>query len=322
MKIYLKKLIYKSAIFFLVASFVFEQIPQAYALNQLNNWAFTGNSTGWTLQSDSGTEVCGTDTRATTDIAFETSAYSSNTYVMALSSNSTAVSERDYIYQTFTVPGTGSQLVRGGFSFTSSAGSYNATLNSSWARIDVYDSTNTTFVGTLGCRSFNSAQATSNIGFDRLLTLTGGTTYTIAITGRTINSDGNTDITFTFDNIVVTTAPVGVTAIPSGTSIQLDWTTSTGHATAPAIHATTPYKVYRGTSSGSETYLGDATTNSYTDTTTSASTKYYYWITNLDTSNYESASSTEVSVTSGSFNNSGRIIRLRNARLRSGIRLR
>jgi hypothetical protein len=272
---------------------------KAQALNQMSNWAFTGNSTGWTTVTNNGTALCGTNTRAATDVAWDASAYATNNYTMTLTNNNTSVAQRNYISQTFTVPGTGSQRVIANFSFTSNAGSYNAGANTSWTRIDVFDSSDTSFVGTFGCLSFNTQQATQSVGSGAgaYVTLTGGTTYTIAITGRTQNSAANTDIIFTYDDVLVTTPPVNVQAsLDEDFKPVLTWDVSSAASGANGLHATTPYKVYRGTLPNTATFLANATTNSYTDTSTSDSTQYYYWVTNMDTASVESASSTEIAI--------------------------
>jgi hypothetical protein len=285
----MKKILFTICIFLLTAS-------PAYALNQSSNWAFTGNATNWDATNGTGTDFCGNTTSAT-ETNFNIFAYDNGNFKSAENTTTNSVQERGRITQNITIPGTGNQKVRGGLTY-STTGSIWSTANTSWVRLDIYDSADSSYVATIGCVGFNTNVATTTIGFDTNVTLTGGTKYRLRATMklRNVATDGVQNVWI--DNVVLTTPPVNpaASAAAGTTNTSLSWDVSTATTTAPAIHATTPYKVYRGASSGAETFLANATTNSYSDTSTTGNTTYYYWITNLDTSSYESASSTEVSV--------------------------
>jgi len=83
-------------------------------------------------------------------------------------------------------------------------------------------------------------------------------------------------------------APTGLTATGTSGQVALTW-----NAVAGAIG----YKVYRSTSSGTETLLASpVTTTSYTDTTVTNGTTYFYEVTAFDNAG-ESAKSNEASAT-------------------------
>lgn len=275
----------------------------AFALNQSSNWSFTGNSNQWTSGTGANgtyTAVCGTNTTTTGNV-FESFAYDAGTVNSFKANENNTANQRvegGNLSQLFTVPGTGSQLVRGEFDFSAWGTIWSPNTNSSWVRLDVYDSANTTFVGTLACKSFNSNQSTTTVGFDKQLALTGGTTYRIRVSIAIENNNTNGAQSVWVDKVVVTTPPVG-TAIVSQTATttpKLTWTASTATSTALSINATTPYKIYRDTTGAGNVFLANGTTTSYYDTSAVGDTTYNYWITNLDTSSYESASSTQLTI--------------------------
>lgn len=127
------------------------------------------------------------------------------------------------------------------------------------------------------------------------VSLTSGTTYYMRIffSGQADSTEYGGGLV---DNVQLNIAPLGLSAsTPSETTnIQLDWTTSVGN---PGLNVTTPYKVYRKSSAGVaiSDYLADASSNTYTDSSTTGNTTYYYAVTNLDTSLNVSPLSTEVS---------------------------
>jgi fibronectin type 3 domain-containing protein len=94
-----------------------------------------------------------------------------------------------------------------------------------------------------------------------------------------------------------TNSPASVTLSGTGVqpvshSVTLTWTASTS--------AVSGYNVYRSTTSGGPyTKLNSSliATTTYVDSTVQASTTYFYVVTSVDSSNVESANSTEVSVT-------------------------
>lgn len=276
-----------------------------FGLNQSSNGTFTGNATHWTFVNDDGwgaegATVCSSTATSTGDSPFDTLGYESNNARGTMTNTGNNVAERGFAWQTFTVPGSGSQLVRASSTVSAIGASWNTTANTSWVRLDVVNANTFAYVGSLGCLGFNANVATTTIGLDRNLALTGGTTYYLAVTlhkKNQANPDPANDKIF-IDNVGISVPPVGVSASASAgtTNASLSWSVSTATSTAASIHASNPYKVYRGTSSGGESFLANATTNSYSDTSTTGNTTYYYWITNLDTNDFESASSTEVSV--------------------------
>ena len=267
-------------------------VERALALNQLANWAFTGNSTGWSSTNGSGTNTCGdNNTSATTNLA--TFAYNANKW-RSITGTTASTNYRGMIYQTFTAPGSGTVKIKGNLNLDADVAG-GGSWGSGWIRLDIYDSANSTYVANLACESFTSNQTAHNTSFGTA-SLTGGTIYAVRITMS--GTVGNKALTFLIDNITVNTAPVGLSASAPAdtTNAQLDWTASTAGSGAPAIHATTPYKVYRDTDSPVSTYLADATSNSYTDTSATGNTTYYYAVSNVDTNSVESPLSAEASI--------------------------
>lgn len=287
---------------FLLICFLF-YANQSFALNQVNNSTFNGNANGWTFVNDDGFgaegSACTGTATSTADNAFTALGYEQGNVAANHNDATNNIAQRGFTWQSFTVPGTGNQLVRASTTLSSLGASWNATANTSWTRLDVVGYQTFTYVGTLGCTSYNANVATTTIGLDRTLTLTGGTRYFLMITMRKKTTSGNpiNDRTW-IDNIGLSTPPVNVavSSVSASTNTSLSWDVSTATTTAASINASTPYKVYRSTTLGTETFLDNATTNSYTDTTTTGNTTYYYWVTNMDTNSFESASSTEVSV--------------------------
>jgi len=280
----------------ILTAFFSISVPQAYALNQSSNWSFTGNSTNWTVVTQTGTDVCGATTSAT-ETALNIQAYDNNNFKAAENTISNNQQQRGRITQKITIPGTGNQNVTGGLTY-STFGTIWSTVDTSWVRLDIYDSTDATFVANVGCASFNSNVATTTIGFGNIPdVLSGGTTYTLRITQklRNVATDGVQNLWV--DNVVLTTPVVNPAASgpTNAKSAALTWDASTATTTANGLAAANGYGIYRGTTSGAETSYASSTSNSYTDTGTVGNTTYYYWITNTDTAGYESASSTEVS---------------------------
>lgn len=273
------------------------------ALTQTTNWNFNGNSTGWTATNGTGTDTCGqTTTSSGTNMA--TFAYDGTIgnpagSFKAVSGTVAATSYKGKITQTFVMPGSGTVKVKGRMDYYANSNKWSATVLSSWIRADIYDSTDTNFVTVLGCASFNSNQAWTTSAMSSNISLTGGTTYTIRVTFRALTKASSAGaITLAADNIIVTASPVGLTATATvGTSnTSLSWTVSTAGSGAPGLNAITPYKVYRDTSSPVMTFLGNATTNSFSDTSTNGNTTYYYAISNVDTNNIESPLASESAI--------------------------
>jgi len=293
-----------SLVFILIISWIFSGWPpiwqnprippgieRALALNQLANWAFTGNSTGWSSTNGSGTDTCGNTTSATTN-NMATFAYNANKW-RSITGTTASTNYRGMVYQTFTAPGSGTVKIKGNLNLDADVAG-GGSWGSGWIRLDIYDSANSTYVANLACESFTSNQTAYDTSFGTA-SLTGGTTYAVRITMS--GTVGSKALTFLIDNITINTAPVGLAASsPSAdTNVTLNWTTSAEGSGAPAIHGTTPYKVYRDTSSPVSTFLANATTNSYTDTSTNGGTTYYYAVSNVDANSIESPLSAEVS---------------------------
>lgn len=280
------------------------KIQESQAINKTNNWNFNGNSTGWSSTNDNGVNVCGDNSSSTADVAMATLAYSGSvggqTAFQGITGTGKNIKGRGLIYQTVTAPGSGTVKAKGKFSYYGYSTAWNATGNTSWIRLDLFNSDNTIFVGSLGCVSFNSDQSWTTTSFSSNVDVTGGTVYTIRATlrGNNKNTNGSAAVTLAVDNIVVNFESTGlsVSAQAGTTNASLSWTTSTAGTGANGLHATTPYKVYRDTGSPVTTFLANALTNSYTDTSTSGNSTYYYAITDVDTAGDESIKSAEVSV--------------------------
>jgi hypothetical protein len=120
-------------------------------------------------------------------------------------------------------------------------------------------------------------------------TATLNVTFTPAGTGPI---PGNVSVTSNATNSPASITLSGTGVQPVSHSVTLTWTASTS--------AVSGYNVYRSTVSGgpytklNSTAIAAAT---YVDTTVQASTTYFYVVTSVDSSNVESANSTEVSVT-------------------------
>lgn len=107
-------------------------------------------------------------------------------------------------------------------------------------------------------------------------------------------------VTTPFTVVPVPPVPTTLTASAGHNEVALNWTAVTNPA--PGV-VTYTYKVYRSTTTGTGyTYLGAAATNSYLDTTATATAvagTYYYVVTSVDNTplHYESAYSNEASAT-------------------------
>jgi hypothetical protein len=268
------------------------------ALNKVNNWNFATDASGWTAANNgAGTDLCGSATTTAGESTYATFGYSSGTFT-AITPNTKGISVRGTITQTFIAPGTGTVKAKGRFDYYGN-GNWWSDPNTTWIRLDIYDSTNTTYIGSLSCISFNSYQAWQTSAFSSDINLTGGTTYTIRATLRAQTKSNKTDpITLNIDNIIVNLAPTGLggSAPVDNTDVSLDWSVSTAGTGAPGLHATTPYKVFRDGSSPVSTFLANAATNSYTDSSTGGNTTYYFALSDVDTNSIESPLSAEVSV--------------------------
>ncbi|MFZ2970940.1 MAG: IPT/TIG domain-containing protein, partial [Minisyncoccia bacterium] len=278
------------------------RVNEVMALNDINNWNFNGNATGWTAANGSGTNGCGLVT-STARTNFATFAYDGTNgnpsgSWRAVSATGNGARYKGQVNQQLTMPGSGALKVKGRFDYFGSATTWRASNADGFIRLDLYDSANTTFVSGLGCYQLpgsNVPWTTLNFGSD--VSVTGGTTYTVRTTIAYRNS-GTNAATLRVDNIIVNTAPADLSiSAPIGTSdASLAWTASAPGSGADGLHATTPYKVYRDTASPASTFLADSGTNAYSDTATIGNTAYYYAVSDMDTGSIESPLSNEVNI--------------------------
>jgi hypothetical protein len=294
----MRKLLYIIILGVSLSTLAFPQY--AFALNQTGDWSFTDN-TNWRWDNATSTDTCGNTTQTTVGTSFSTFARNSTAVVSSRSNNaakSVSVVQRGNTFQTFVATSSGSVNFKGRFDYSASIGGAGAYSSVAWARLDIYSSNNSTYVGTVGCASFSAATATTTVTSSQPIVLTGGTTYVIRLSTslKSVNTTGTSNNIY-MDNIIVTAPPVNVGVSLNGSNQPvLTWNTSTATTSANGILATNGYNIYRGTSSLAETALASSTATSYTDTAVSQSTTYYYWITNDDTALVESATSTEVSI--------------------------
>lgn len=273
------------------------------ALNKVNYWSFTGSAIGWTATNDNGTNVCGNNDSSTGDDPMATLAYTGSLgnpagSFQAVSGIDKNTNHRGMVHQTVTAPGTGAVLAKGRMDYYGNSTSW-AAVNTSWIRLDIYDSGNTTFVANLACVSFNANQAWTTFSFSSGVGLTGGTGYTVRATMRSRTPSSNSvAVTLVVDNVILNFAPTGLggTNPVDTTNVQLDWTTSIAGTSAPDLHGTSPYAVYRNLDSPVSTFLANSSTNSYTDSSGVGNTRYYFAIADIDTNGDTSPMSGEVNV--------------------------
>ncbi len=268
-----------------------------FAVNQASNYDLSQAGTYWTANNTVNWQTCLTN--STTTATAWTSLQRNSTAVTSWAATSTtgsAASYGGYAWQTFTVPGSGTQNVTGRIDWSSITSSG---IGASWVREDVYD-VDGTFRGNLSCATFSSSAATST-QTGPAIKLTGGTTYRLSITAHGVTTSGGSgkfvDIFMT--KIYANPSPVGVTisTVKNTTpSISLGWTASVATTTAAALAAANGYNIYRGTATRAETGLASSTAVTYTDSAVTGNTTYFYWLTDADTNSIESATSTEVSV--------------------------
>lgn len=279
------------------------EIQKIEALNKSDNWNFNGNSTGWTETNGSGSAVCGTNTTGS-ETNMATFAYDGTDgnpagSFRAIGNTGNNATYRGSITQSITAPGSGNVKIKGRMDYMTSGNAWRTNeANSSWVRLDLMESNNSTFVAQLACASFTADVGWTTLAFSSDVILTGGTQYVIRVTFRTRNRIGGGSNTLRADNIVVNFAPTGLSASAPAdtTNVSLSWSVSTAGSGAPGLHTTTPYKIYRDISSPVSTFLVNATTSSYTDSSTAGNTTYYYTVSDVDTNNIESPLSAEVSI--------------------------
>jgi len=279
--------------------------PEAIALNKVSNWDFNGSANGWTSSNNTGTNVCG-NTSSSTETGFEAFSYdgaigySAGSFKSELNTSANNATRRGKITQQFTVPGSNTVKVNGSFDYLASGVSWNTTVNSSWIRLDVYDSSDSTYIGNLACVSFNANKAWTSEGLSSEVNLVGGSTYTLRLTTRIRNSATNGKTAIWVDNIELNMAPAGlvINTVAGSTNSQLSWLSSTAGSGALGLNTTNPYKVYRSASTGvsSIDFLDNSSSNAYTDSTTIGNTRYYYSVSDVDHGNTVSPLSAEAEI--------------------------
>lgn len=298
MSLFIKRLIFFIPILFLFFLIDFPPAQKIIALNRSNNWDFNGNANGWTAANGSGSNICG-DTGTLTETTFTTFAYSAAVGASAFAATGGTVSGADLrgkITQTITAPGSGTVKLKGRFNYyaNSSKG-----FQTSWIRLDLFNSSDSTFIAGIGCTSFAASVAWTSLPWSSEIGVSGGTTYTVRATLKIKNkASAAAAVTLGIDNIELAFAPVGVAiSSPDNTpNLFLSWNTSVGGSNAPGLNLANPYKIYRDTSSPVSTFLSNGTTNTFTDSSTTGNTTYFYAISDVDTNNTESALSNEVSL--------------------------
>lgn len=107
--------------------------------------------------------------------------------------------------------------------------------------------------------------------------------------------DNEVVVTVDMTDTTAPSAPTGLSATPSGTTVSLNWNDN------DSSEGVSYYNVYRSTTSGfsvgSSYKIGTATASAYSDTGRSQGTTYYYKVTAVDDSDNESSASSQASAT-------------------------
>lgn len=120
--------------------------------------------------------------------------------------------------------------------------------------------------------------------------LTGGLPYYFRVVAKNAVGAGTTQNStnqLSATPVIPVATPTGVTISATPSAVTLNWTAVPG--------ASGGYHVYRNTASGGHTFLGNAASNTYTDTTATPNGSTYYYVVR-SYNGLESANSTEVSV--------------------------
>lgn len=132
-----------------------------------------------------------------------------------------------------------------------------------------------------------SSQATNVTSPHVFSGLTGGVTYYFRVVavnavglGTTLNSTNQLSAT----PVAAIAAPTGLAAVAAPTGITLNWN---------AVSGASQYNIYRGTSTGSHTFVNSSATTSFVDTGAAPGTTYFYVVRSFN--GLESANSSEVS---------------------------
>ena len=137
-----------------------------------------------------------------------------------------------------------------------------------------------------GGESTTAVGTTTSTAFTDTSSLASGATYfyyvTATATGYTTSAPSNE-----VHSTIPPVAPTLAQPVVSNSSIALSWN---------AVAGATGYTVYRGVSSGSETTLASASTNSYADSSAVSGTTYYYYVIANGSGGTVSGSSNEVHI--------------------------
>ena len=128
-----------------------------------------------------------------------------------------------------------------------------------------------------------------NTGWTTPVLLNAGTTYRLRVYCDVTCSTAGRLSGVDLDNIQVNISPSSLTGDSDGTQNSFSWDASVG---AVGLHATTPYRVYWGSTSGSYTSSSVSTTNSFSHAAPAGSVVYYA-VTDTGTDNLESPHSLE-----------------------------
>lgn len=246
-----------------------------YDFASATGWSFTGGASALTGSLDSANGNLSPSYKGTTGTVRNT--------------NYTGILSRQ-----FTVPGSGTVNVK--FMFDGMADAAN---NSNTASIDIYDSTNTNLVQagvtTLSFSAPYTAGTWSTSAWSSDISLTGGTTYTVRINMQDRCLSNGTAYNMWIDNVFINAAPSGLSSTgATQNSVSLSWTGSTT-VSGPSLSG---YNVYYSTTSGSGYVKHNSSVvvgTTYTVTGLSASTPYYFVITDVDSAGVESPYSAEIS---------------------------
>ncbi len=113
--------------------------------------------------------------------------------------------------------------------------------------------------------------------------LTSNSTYYFVVVAKNSVGGSNTQLSNQASATTAFGAPTGLAATANHNQVGLNWNSVSGAST---------YKIYRGTSSGSRSYLGSSNTNAYLDLAAENGTSYYYTV--RADNGTESADSSEV----------------------------
>src|SRR3989338_2156285 len=158
-----------TALIILILILFFALYPPVEALNKTTNWDFATNGTGWTVTTNSGTNVCGNNNTnsetAMASVQYNGTVGNPSGAFRAVTGTTSNRNYRGNIRQQFTVPGSGTVKATGRLDYFASSTNWSGTANSGWVRMDIYNSANSTWVANVMCASFNSNQAWTTASF-------------------------------------------------------------------------------------------------------------------------------------------------------------